>query len=65
MAKTRLEKKVREIETSMRDDGQIPKTSAEVDTVAQKLNQIELVLKEILEILKRKHPSSTDIFGSK
>ena len=60
MAKTKLEKKVREIETSMRDDGQIPKTSTE-----QQLENIEKLLKEILEILKRKHPSSTDIFGNK
>ena len=41
------------------------KPVTELDNVAQKLNQIELVLKEILEILKRKHPSSTDIFGNK
>ena len=60
MAKAKLEKKVREIETSMRDDGQIPKTSTE-----QQLENIEKLLKEILEILKRKHPSSTDIFGNK
>lgn len=60
MAKTKLEKKVREIETSMRDDGQIPKTSTE-----QRLETIEKLLAEIVEILKRKHPSSTDIFGSK
>lgn len=60
MAKTKLEKKVREVETSLRDDGQISKTSTE-----QQLENIEKLLKEILEILKRKHPSSTDIFGSK
>lgn len=58
MAKTKLEKKVREVETSLRDDGQIPKTSTE-----QQLENIEKLLTEIVEILKRKHPSSTDIFG--
>ena len=60
MAKTKLEKKVREVETALRMDGQIPKTTTE-----QRLENIEKLLKEILEILKRKHPSSTDIFGNK
>lgn len=60
MAKTKLEKKVREIETSVRDDGQIPKTTTE-----QQLENIEKLLNEIVDILKRKHPTSTDIFGSK
>ena len=58
MAKAKLEKKVREVETSLRNDGQIPKTSTE-----QRLENIEKLLNEIVEILKRKHPTSTDIFG--
>lgn len=60
MAKTKLEKKVREVEASLRDDGQIPKTTTE-----QRLENIEKLLNEIVDILKRKHPTSTDIFGNK
>lgn len=60
MAKTKLEKKVREVETTLRVDGQIPKTTTE-----QRLEKIEELLNEIVDILKRKHPSSTDIFGDK
>lgn len=58
MAKTKLEKKVREVEASLRDDGQIPKTTTE-----QRLENIEKLLNEIVDILKRKHPTSTDLFG--
>lgn len=39
------------------------KTNKEVDNVSQQLENIEKLLKEIVEILKRKHPTSTDIFG--
>lgn len=41
------------------------KTTTEVVDISQKLENIENLLKDIVEILKRKHPSSTDIFGSK
>ena len=60
MEKSKLEKKVRKVETSLRDDGQISKTTTE-----QRLENIEKLLKEIVEILKRKHPTSTDLFGDK
>ena len=39
------------------------KNNKEVDNVSLQLENIEKLLKEIVEILKRKHPSSTDIFG--
>lgn len=34
-------------------------------TTEQRLENIEKLLNEIVDILKRKHPSSTDIFGNK
>lgn len=40
-------------------------TTTEVDNVTQRLENIEKLLNEIVDILKRKHPSSTDIFGNK
>lgn len=60
MEKSKLEKKVRKVETSLRNYGQIPETTTE-----QRLENIEKLLKEIVEILKRKHPTSTDLFGDK
>ena len=59
MAKTKLEKKVREVETSLRNDGPL----SEANGTEQRLENIEKLLAEIVEILKRKHPTSTDIFG--
>lgn len=42
------------------------KTKTEVvTTTEQRLENIEKLLNEIVDILKRKHPTSTDIFGDK
>lgn len=51
------------------DETVIETKTAAVDTTVvtteQQLENIEKLLKEIVEILKRKHPTSTDIFGDK
>lgn len=55
--------KKKKIEETVTDTTKIEtKVTTEVDTT-QRLENIEKLLNEIVDILKRKHPSSTDIFG--
>lgn len=52
-------KKIETVEHNETDNA----SKSSVKSLETQFENIEKLLKEIVEILKRKHPSSTDIFG--